>query len=190
MLLFPSRTMTFYRRNLPPWHPPGQDIFITWRLHGSLPSQFRPKRQTEQSAGQAFVDYDRALDRAQTGPLWLKIPEVAQAVLTALETAQRRKLFTLRAFTVMANHIHVLLSPQSPLAEITQQIKGVTAREANRILHRTGAAFWQDESFDHWIRGPEEASRIRSYIERNPVAAGLAKRPENWPWSSASRPIE
>jgi hypothetical protein len=57
-------------------------------------------------------------------------------------------------------------------------------------LNRTGAPFWQDESFDHWIRDPAEAVRIRSYIERNPVVAGLAKRAEDWPWSSASHPIE
>jgi hypothetical protein len=27
--------MTFYRRNLPHWHPEGKSIFITWRLYGS-----------------------------------------------------------------------------------------------------------------------------------------------------------
>jgi putative transposase len=30
--------MTFYRRNLPHWHPEGKTIFITWRLYGSLPA--------------------------------------------------------------------------------------------------------------------------------------------------------
>ena len=29
--------MSFYRRNLPHWHPEGKAIFITWRLFGSLP---------------------------------------------------------------------------------------------------------------------------------------------------------
>jgi len=27
----------FYHRNLPHWHPAGRAIFLTWRLHGSLP---------------------------------------------------------------------------------------------------------------------------------------------------------
>jgi putative transposase len=90
----------------------------------------------------------------------------------------------------MANHVHVLLAPIAPLAQITQQIKGATARQANLILGRTGAPFWQNESFDLWIRKPEEWQKIRSYIERNPVAAGLVQRPEDWPWSSASHPID
>jgi type I restriction enzyme R subunit len=50
-----------------------------------------------------------------------------------------------------------------------------------------GAAqpFWQDESYDHWVRGPEELEKIVSYIEENPVAAGLVERVEDWRWSSA-----
>ncbi len=86
----------------------------------------------------------------------------------------------------MANHVHVLLDPKLPLRVITQGIKGFTAREANQFLKRKGA-FWQDESFDHWVRNQSEFCRIKSYIERNPVVAGLVERPENWPWSSASK---
>jgi REP element-mobilizing transposase RayT len=98
-------------------------------------------------------------------------------------------MFALRAYVLMANHVHVLLAPLSPIAQITQQIKGATAREANLILGRTGSRFWQDESFDHWIRNPEEWQRVKAYIERNPVAAGLVSKPEDWPWSSASHSI-
>jgi len=79
----------------------------------------------------------------------------------------------------------VLLEPKIDVARITKGIKGVTAKEGNQILGRTGRRFWQDESYDHWVRSPSECDRIRSYIERNPVMAGLVSRPEEWPWSSA-----
>jgi putative transposase len=180
--------MTYTQRHLPHWSPPTQDIFITWHLHDSLPTNFRPPTSIE-SSGKAFVTYDHALDQARTGPLWLKDPRVAKTVLSALDAAQQRKMITLQAYVLMANHVHVLLTPQSPLAQITQQIKGATAREANLILGRTGMRFWQNESFDHWIRNPEEWKHVRAYIERNPVAAGLVNKPEEWPWSSASHPI-
>ena len=181
--------VTFYRRRLPHWHPPGQDIFITWRLHGSLPAQIRLPRGAE-SSGRAFVNYDRALDKAESGPLWLEDRRVAEAVLSALQEARRRKLFALRAYAVMANHVHVLLAPGAPLERITLQIKGASARAANLILGRTGEPFWQKESFDHWVRNAAEGQKIRQYIENNPVVAGLVTRPEDWPWSSASNPIE
>jgi putative transposase len=181
--------MTYYKRRLPHWQPPGQDIFITWRLYGSLPVQFRPPAGTE-SSGKAFVSYDRVLDEARTGPLWLKDPRLADTVLTALRAAQRKKMFTLRAYAVMANHVHVLLAPHLPIDQITRQVKGASAREANLILGRTGMKFWQTESFDHWIRNHGEWQKIRTYIEQNPVAAGLVANPQDWPWSSASNPIE
>lgn len=85
----------------------------------------------------------------------------------------------------MPNHVHVLIGPKTSLARITNGIKGVSARDANRILGRQGKRFWQDESFDHWVRSAAEFERIRAYIEHNPVSAGLVARPEDWPWSSA-----
>jgi REP element-mobilizing transposase RayT len=83
-------------------------------------------------------------------------------VLSALTAGQQQKLFGLRAYVLMANHVHILIGPLAPLAQITQQIKGATAREANLILGRTGSRFWQGESFDHWIRDAGEWLKVRS----------------------------
>jgi putative transposase len=89
----------------------------------------------------------------------------------------------------MSNHVHILIWPKALLPEITKAIKGFTAREANRVLGRTGQKFWQDESFDHAVRSEDEFYRIMRYIERNPVKAGLVESPEQWPWSSAARKL-
>jgi REP element-mobilizing transposase RayT len=99
----------------------------------------------------------------------------------------------------MVNHVHLLLrakpidspgqgasDPLLPISSITKRIKGYTAREANLILGRTGEPFWQQESFDHWVRDETEFFRIVAYIENNPIKAGLVKRPEEWQWSSAA----
>jgi len=180
--------MTYYERHLPHWQPDGHDIFITWRLHGSLPAQFRTVHD-EESAGKAFARYDRALDQARNGPLWLRDPRIAETVIGVLKNGCRQRYFQMHAYTVMANHVHVLLTPMVSLRQITHWVKGVTSRRANLILSRTGDRFWQDESFDHWVRNPAELRKIRAYIEQNPVKAGLVERPEEWFWSSASHPI-
>jgi len=65
-------------------------------------------------------------------------------------------------------------------------LKGTTAREANRLLSRTGEPFWQCESYDHWVRNDVECARIVRYIENNPVKAALTGLAEEFPWSSAS----
>src|SRR5438128_7597687 len=145
-----------------------------------------------------FAKIDAILDKADTGPRWLSEVEIAGMVEDAL-LRQYAKLYRLWAYVVMANHLHVLLRPSStntelesplvsfvPLSVITKRIKGYTAREGNRMLGRTGQHFWQPESFDHWPRDDAEFFRIISYIEDNPVTAGLVTRPGNWRWSSAA----
>jgi Transposase IS200 like len=86
----------------------------------------------------------------------------------------------------MANHVHVLLLPQISPSKLLQALKGCTAREANKLLGRTGEQFWRRESYDHWVRDENEWNRIAKYIEQNPVKAGLVTKMEDYPWSSAN----
>jgi putative transposase len=50
----------------------------------------------------------------------------------------------------------------------------------------TGVPFWQAESYDRLIRHEGEFERIRSYIEANPVRAGLVREAREYRWSSAA----
>ena len=86
----------------------------------------------------------------------------------------------------MANHVHVLLLPKVPPRRLMKSLKGCTAREANRLLGRTGEPFWQRESYDHWVREERQLERVAAYIEDNPVRAGLATEASGYSWSSAS----
>ena len=71
----------------------------------------------------------------------------------------------------MANHVHLLLTPQVTASKLQQSVKGFTARQANQLLGRIGEQFWQRESYDRWVRNEREFQRIAGYIERNPVTA-------------------
>ncbi|MGA2725842.1 MAG: transposase [Bryobacteraceae bacterium] len=158
---------------------------MTWRLYGSLP--VAPLDVVYASPGHAFAAHDRALAQAHRR-LWLSDTRVARQIVEAIRTGESRKEFyELQAWVVMPNHVHMLILPHVALSQITHWIKGRTAREANLLLGRTGEPFWQDESHDHWVRNEREFHRIVAYIEENPVSAGLAARPEDWPWSSAAR---
>jgi REP element-mobilizing transposase RayT len=85
----------------------------------------------------------------------------------------------------MANHVHLLIWHRIAPDRLLKSLKGSTAREANRLLGRTGQSFWQKESYDHYVRNPSEFEKIREYIENNPVKAGLAQSPRDYRWSSA-----
>ena len=160
-------------------------MFLTWHLKGSLPFNRYPPKSSP-SAGKAFVWMDRFLDTTRTGPFWLRMASIAALVVDAIALGQDElKHYDVGAFVVMPNHVHLLVNPYVPIPVLTRRLKGYPARQANRILGRTGEALWQSESYDHWVRNDEERRRIARYIENNPVGAGLASRPEEYPWSSA-----
>jgi len=176
--------MSFHSRHLPHWQPEGAPLFITWCLHGSVPrNRFPPP---DLSAGHAFVWMDRYLDQATFGPTWLKREDIAQMVFDCLHyAAGNLRHFDLHAGVVMPNHVHVLVTPIIAPSKLLQSVKGFSAREANKILERTGVPFWQAESYDHWVRDDKEFGRISRYIEENPVRAGLVATAEDYRWSSA-----
>jgi REP element-mobilizing transposase RayT len=111
---------------------------------------------------------------------------IATLVIESLFRGDKLGQYRLGPFVIMANHVHLLLLPSISPSLLLKSLKGVTAREANRLLNRTGEQFWQRESYDHWVRNETEWCRIANYIERNPVKAGLVESPENYPWSSAN----
>jgi hypothetical protein len=80
----------------------------------------------------------------------------------------------------------MLVTSRVKLSDWTGPLKGFTGHHASRILGLSGVPFWLDESYDRLVRNDDECRRIHRYIEWNPVKAGLADRPEGFPWSSAT----
>ena len=127
---------------------------------------------------------------------WLRDPRIADLAADAVLIGDsERRFYDLVSWVVMPNHVHLLILPLKPVSVLTRWIKGSTARSANKILGRTGQPFWQDESYDHYLRtstrnlvsGLSPIDRTVAYIEENPVSAGLVSSAELWPWSSAGR---
>jgi putative transposase len=128
---------------------------------------------------------DRLLDNARSGPLYMRQPEIAQMVVEAIRYREDQGEYELHNYVVMANHVHMLVTPRVDVSRLMHSLKRFTAREGNRMLGLTGQTFWQHESYDRVVRNAVEFKRIARYIEMNPVHAGLANAPDEFPWSSA-----
>ena len=140
-------------------------------------------------AGSGLMAMDRQLDLASSGPQWLVDPRVAAIFTEALRDGETvHGLYRTHAWVVMPNHVHLLLTPKDTLPAIVGWLKSATTSRINRILGRTGSVLWNGEYFDHWIRSAEDFAKAVSYVERNPIMAGLTASPEEWPWSSALVP--
>lgn len=102
--------------------------------------------------------------------------------------------YDLLAYVVMPSHFHWVFQPREsveadkderpPRERIMHSIKSYTRNACNRRLKLQGP-FWQQESYDHWVRNTEELERIIQYVENNPVRAGLVSCLEEWPFGSA-----
>jgi len=90
------------------------------------------------------------------------------------------------AYCLMPNHVHLILTPgdedglRAALAEAHR-------RYSRRVNFREGwrGYLWQGRFASAPMDEPHLMAAAR-YVEMNPVRAGLAKRPEAWPWSSAA----
>jgi REP element-mobilizing transposase RayT len=129
---------------------------------------------------------DRMLDEARNGASYLRLPAVAEMVMEAIEyNSKTLGHYTLHAFVVMPNHVHLLATPRVSLPKLTKSLKGITAKRANELLATTGRPFWVEESYDHLVRNDREFEKIQPYVEENPVRAGLARTASEYRWSSA-----
>src|ERR1039457_1089386 len=165
--------MAFTRRHLPHWIPEETAVFVTWRLAGSLPcpaETFGWDRPSPFVVCQAWPKHGRMTDDINRssvppfGPMWLQDPRVAGVVVNALLYGEMvRRFYQLHAWVVMPNHVHGIFQPHTAMPTIMRWLKGRTSRVANQILGRAGTAFWQDESFDHWVRSAEE---LQDLIDR------------------------
>jgi REP-associated tyrosine transposase len=174
------------RGYLPHRDEPGLTQFVTFHLADSFPtasrSEWEAMLQVEDNR-ERRLQIEKYLDRGW-GKCDLRRPDIAKLVEDALRF-RHSQWYDLRAWVVMPNHLHFLVKAgETPLSKIVKELKRYTAREANKILRRTGA-FWCEDYFDTYMRGEQHESKTWRYIENNPVKALLVREPKEWPWSSA-----
>jgi len=180
----PHSSCMMYRRRLPHVLQAHGPVFLTWSLHGSIPSHRGFPRDSSPSS-EAFAILDRLLDAGREGPRHLSMAPVAQVVVDAIHQGEVLRHYRLCSWVVMPNHGHMLVDTLVPLPKLLRSLKSVTAKRANLLLNRTGHPFWAEETFDRNVRDREDFGRIKHYIEDNPVTAGLVVMASDYRWSSA-----
>ncbi len=91
--------------------------------------------------------------------------------------------YQLHEFVIMPDHFHLLLTSADPFSveRAVQFIKGGFSFR----LH-SARPVWQPSFTNHRIRDKRDYEHHRGYLLRNPVRAGLAARPEDYPYCSAA----
>jgi REP element-mobilizing transposase RayT len=118
---------------------------------------------------------DRLLDRNMSQPELLGQTRYASIVKRAI-TRHDGKLYSLHAWVVMPNHVHLLIEPRTDVGAIGRLLMDETEEEAQ-------AGMWVRESYERSVDGA--IAELVHSIENHPVKARLVARPEQWEWSSA-----
>ncbi len=214
-----SPIKTYYKQRLPHIQQVGASFFVTFRLHGSIPKSelTRLKEKYEAKINQLrkveditrrnsmilntrkayFAEYDQVLDTLDQGAKHLKDDHIAKIIKEQLHRFDR-DLYDLIAYTIMSNHVHILIDTNiqldyenedlileptyTPLDKIMKRIKGASARYANIALGKTGQ-FWDRESYDIFIRHNKMLRNVIKYILNNPIKAKIVTNAKDFKWN-------
>ena len=160
---------------------------ITFRLADSLPQEklrdledeFKTLSKSKRDTLKR-IRYDELLDKG-LGCCALNHPEMAQVVLNALHFYNGER-YNLLAWSIMPNHVHVLIETAYDLSKIIQSWKSYTGKWAfaNNMKYALGIAddakqFWIPEYWDRFIRDDAHFDNVLNYILQNPTKANLGE---------------
>ena len=104
--------------------------------------------------------------------------------IKAISLCQEKLAFSLYAFVLMPNHVHLLIQVgKHSIDLIMQRIQTSYTMYFNKKHQHTGHVF---QGRYHWFLVDEERYLLEliRYIHLNPVRAGLGTDPKEYPWSS------
>jgi putative transposase len=111
---------------------------------------------------------------------------MASLFIEVLRSYMRAGKITVHDFVIMPNHVHILMTlpGEITLEKAMQLIKGSFSFRAGKELGFRGEV-WQRGYSDVQIVDDQSFQRHRTYIDNNPVKAGLANAPEEFSYGTA-----
>ena len=108
-----------------------------------------------------------------------------ETMLALLADNARTYGVAIHAYVLMGNHFHLLATPASAeaLPRMMQAVGRSYVRVFNQRYGRTGT-LWEGRYRSTLIQSERYLLACMAYIDLNPVRAGVAAQPSDWPWSS------
>jgi len=105
--------------------------------------------------------------------------------LDCLAEAAREYECAIHAYVLMTNHVHLLVSPNSPpgIARMMQSLGRRYVHYVNYVYKRSGT-LWEGLYKASLVDAENYLLTCYRYIELNPVRANMVEQPEDYQWSS------
>ena len=82
----------------------------------------------------------------------------------------------------MPDHLHLLVEATTPAAHLPDFMRVFKQRSSFHRKRACGWELWQRTYFEHVLREDEDTVSVARYILENPVRAGMAKSPLDYPF--------
>ena len=140
--------------------------------------------RTARIAPQEFVYH--ILTRGNNKQDIFKDEEDFQKYIDILKKYKEKYHFKLYHYVLMTNHVHLVIETTEEGGELAQIMKGINISYAQyfKTKYKYTGHFWQDRFKSIIISKDEYLLACGSYVELNPVRAGMVKEPKEYPWSS------
>ncbi len=124
--------------------------------------------------------------RTAGGRSLFQTDRMAGLMIEILRERMRTGKLTVHDFVIMPNHVHVLMTlpGETSLEKAMQLIKGGFSFRAKKELGFQGE-IWQRSYSDVQVLDDPSFQNHRKYMDNNPVKAGLANSPEEYPNGTA-----
>ena len=144
-----------------------------------------PRRHNGATGGLVFHVLNRGVRRSNL----FRTPGDYAAFLAVLKVAAARVAMRVLAYVLMPNHWHLVLWPYND-GDLERYVGWATLTHACRwhLVRETRGTgpVYQGRYKAIPVQSDAHLLTLIRYVERNAVRAGLAKRAEDWIWSSAS----
>ena len=139
-----------------------------------------PRQARKQSESGIYHVMLRGINRQQI----FEDEEDCEHFLETLENYKDQSGYTIYAYCLMGNHIHLLLKEgKEDMALVFKRLAGSYVYWYNWKYHRCGHLF-QDRFKSEPVENDGYFLTVLRYIHQNPVAAKLCKSAEEYPYSS------
>lgn len=108
-----------------------------------------------------------------------------ESLLAMMEEHAREHGVAIHAYVLMSNHFHLLATPETAegIPKMMQAVGRRYVRYFNQRQGRSGT-LWEGRYKSTLIQAERYLLACMAYIDLNPVRAGIALEPGDYPWSS------
>jgi len=112
---------------------------------------------------------------------------VCDLVIAQFRRSATKHGFAYLAYCLMPDHAHALVEGRTPDADLRAFVKSAKESSGRAFFRRHGRPLWQEGYYERVLRKEDDTRETARYILANPIRAGLATNPLDYPYLGSDR---